>query len=166
MRPQGSPQELERRRLRAVALLEEGHSQAEVARRVGCHPSSVTRWRAAMERAGPEALRPKPACGRPPKLTAQDKARLVQYLLEGPMEHGYHTDIWTTKRMAELIERKFSVSYHRDHVGRLLHWLGWSHQKPKRRALQRDEEAIQQWKRQGWPRIKKGRRGWVPTSSS
>tara|TARA_Y100000294_G_C8507473_1_gene317298 strand:+ start:103 stop:603 length:501 start_codon:yes stop_codon:yes gene_type:complete len=166
MRPKGSPQELERRRLRAMALLGEGHSQAEVARRVGCHPSSVTRWREAKDRAGPEALKPKPASGRPPKLTVQDKERLVQYLLEGPMEHGYRTDIWTTKRVAALIERKFSVSYHRDHVGRLLHWLGWSHQKPKRRALQRDEAAIKQWKRQQWPRIKKGRRGWAPTSSS
>ena len=166
MRPEGSPQELERRRRRAMALLEEGYSQAEVARRVGCHPSSVMRWRKASDRAGPEALKPRAASGRPPKLSSQDKQRLVGCLLEGPMQHGYRTDIWTTKRVAELVEDKFAVKYHRDHVGRLLHWLGWSHQTPKRRALQRDEEAIQQWKRKQWPRIKKGLSGWTPTSSS
>ena len=166
MRPKGSPQELERRRLRAMGLLEEGYSQAEVARRVGCHPSSVMRWREATERGGAEALRSKPAPGRPPKLTRKHKQGLVQCLLEGPVEHGYRTDIWTTKRVAELIERNFGITYHRDHVGRLLHSLGWSHQKPKHRALQRDEEAIERWKRRDWPRIKRGRRGWAPTSFS
>jgi transposase len=166
MRPEGSAQELERRRRRAMALLEEGYSQAEVARRVGCHPSSVMRWRRAKDRAGPDALKAKPASGRPPKLSSQQKQRLLQYLLEGAMQHGYRTDLWTTKRMAHLIESKFGVTYHRDHVGRLLHSLGWSNQKPKRRALQRDETVIEQWKREQWPRIKKGRRGWAPTSSS
>jgi transposase len=149
-----------------MALLDEGHSQAEVARRVGCHPSSVMRWRKARDRAGPEALKPKPASGRPPKLSARDRQRLVQCLLDGAMEHGYRTDIWTTKRVAELIEGEFGVQYHPDHVGRLLHSLGWSHQKPERRALQRDEESIERWKRNEWPRIKKGLNGWVPTSSS
>jgi len=166
MRPEGSPQELERRRRRAIALLDEGHSQAEVARCVGCHPSSVMRWRKARDRAGAEALKPRPASGRPPKLPPRHKQRLVQYLLQGPMKHGYRTDVWTTRRVAELIEDKFRVPYHRDHVGRLLHSLGWSHQKPKRRALQRDEEAIKQWKRKRWPRIKKGLCGWAPISSS
>jgi len=166
MRPEGSPQELERRRRRAMALLEEGYSQAEVARRVGCHPSSVLRWRRAKERAGPDGLKSKPVPGRPPKLSGQQKQRLLEYLLEGAMEHGYRTDLWTTKRMANLIERKFGVTYHRDHVGRLLHSLGWSNQKPKRRALQRDEALIEQWKREQWPRIKKGLSTWAPTSSS
>jgi transposase len=166
MRPEGLPQELERRRLRAMALLEKGLSQADVARRVGCNPGSVSRWRKARDRAGPEALKAKPACGRPPKLSRAQKRRLVQYLLEGPMQHGYSTDIWTTRRVGELVERKFEVTYHRDHVGRLLHCLGWSHQKPNRRALQRDEAAIENWKRKHWPRIKKGRRNWAPTLPS
>ena len=166
MRPEGSPRELERRRRRAMVLLKQGHSQAEVARRVGCHASSVMRWRKAHDRDGPGALKPKRASGRPARLSAKDRQRLVEHLLEGPVAHGYRTDVWTTQRVAELIERKFGVTYHRDHVGRLLHALGWSHQKPTRRALQRDEEAIARWKRQRWPRIKRGRRGWAPTSSS
>ena len=79
------------------------------------------------------------------------------------MAHGYRTELWTTARIAELIEREFGVTYHRDHVGRLMHNLGWSHQKPKRRALERNENNIEQWKRKEWPRVKKTPLGWAPT---
>ncbi len=68
--------------------------------------------------------------------------------------------------VARLIRREFRVRYHRNHVARLLRQLGWSYQKPQRRALERDEEAIDRWKRKNWPRVKKTLRGWVPTSSS
>jgi transposase len=166
MRPKGSPEQLEVRRRRAMALLDQGNSPAEVARRVGCHPSSVIRWRDAKKRGGDAALQAKPAGGRPAKLTAEQKEKLVRCLLEGPLAHGYRTDLWTTRRVAQLVERKFGVRYHRDHVGRLLHALGWSHQKPDRRALQRDERTIEEWKRKEWPRIKRGRRKWAPTSPS
>lgn len=166
MRTKGSSQQLEARRLRAMDLLAEGHSQAEVARMVGCDPSSVSHWRAALKRGGEAALKARPACGRPPKLSPEQKEELVQCLLDGPLAHGYKTDLWTTKRVARLVEDRFGVKYHRDHVGRLLHWLGWSHQKPQRRALQRDEEAIAEWKRTHWPQVKRGRSGWTPTSSS
>lgn len=164
MRPEGSPAELERRRLRAVALIQDGYSLNEVARRLGCNASSVMRWRNAFRRGGRQALRPRPTPGRPPRLTARQKKRLVGHLLKGPLAHGYRTDIWTTLRVAELIQRQFDIRYHRDHVGRLLHALEWTCQKPERRATQRDEAAIEAWKRRDWPRIKKTRRGWVPIS--
>lgn len=166
MRPNGSPQELERRRRRAMTLVEEGFSLNEVARRIGCNASSVKRWRDAVRSGGEAALKPKAAPGRPPRLTAKQRGRLVGYLLQGPMAHGYRTELWTTLRIAALIEKKFGVRYHRDHVGRLMHALGWSHQKPARRALERNEAAIEAWKRKAWPRIKKTPRGWAPTSSS
>jgi transposase len=89
---------------------------------------------------------------------------LVRLLLKGPLAQGYTTNVWTTARIAELIRGEFGVSYHRDHVGRLMHDLDWSHQKPERRAVERDDEAIEGWKREEWPRIKKKLRGWVPTS--
>jgi transposase len=79
MRPVGSPEELERRRLRAVALIEDGYSLNEVARRIGCNASSVMRWRNAFRRGGRKALRPKPTPGRPPRLTRRQKARLIRY---------------------------------------------------------------------------------------
>jgi transposase len=164
MRPEGSPAELERRRLRAVAMVKDGCSLNEAARRIGCNASSVMRWHDAFQRGGKLALRPRPTPGRPPRLTNSQKKRLVKYLLQGPLAHGYRTDIWTTLRIAELIQRKFGTRYHRDHVGRILHALEWTCQKPERRATQRDKAAIEAWKRRDWPRIKKTRRGWVPIS--
>ena len=155
MRPTGSPEALEERRRRAMAILEQDLSLNEVARRIGCNASSVMRWRDAVAVGGSEALKPKPVPGRPPKLNAKQRQRLVQYLLKGPMAQGYRTDLWTTQRIAELIEAKFRVRYHRDHVGRLMHELGWTHQKPERRAMERNEQEIERWKRKDWPRIKK-----------
>jgi transposase len=166
MRPVGSAAELERRRRRAVGLMREGFSLHETGRRIGCHASSVMRWWAAYRRRGTAALKPKPTPGRPPRLTARQKQRLLRWLLAGSMAHGYRTDLWTTQRIADVIARKFGVRYHRDHVGRLLHTLDWSCQKPERRALQRDEGAIEAWKRRDWPRIKKTPRGWAPISRS
>jgi transposase len=92
--------------------------------------------------------------------------RLVRILLKGALARGYQTELWTTARIAEVIDEVFGVQYHRDHVGRLMHRLGWSSQKPERRALERDDERIERWKRAEWPRVKKTPSGWVPTSSS
>ena len=164
MRPRGSPEALEARRRRAMVLLEHGLSLDAVGRRIGCHASSVMRWRNAMKRGGDKALKPKRASGRPPKLNARRKERLVRYLLQGAPVHGYRTDLWTTQRIADLIAKKLGVRYHRDHIGRLMRDLGWSHQKPEHRAMERDDEAIERWKQEEWPRIKKGPRGWAPTS--
>jgi len=166
MRPHGAPAELEARRRRAVRLLEQEYSLHEVARRIGCDASSVMRWRDACAVGGTDALCAKPAPGRPPKLKAKLKERLVRYLLQGAMAHGYRTELWTTQRIADLIETKFGVKYHRDHVGRLMHELAWSHQKPERRAIEHNDEAVEQWKRREWPRIKKKPRGWAPISFS
>ena len=166
MRPHGPPNSLEARRRRVVAFLKQKLSLHEIARRIGCHASSVLRWRDALQTGGPEALKAKPAPGRPPRLTAKQKARLVQLLTAGARAHGYRTELWTTQRIAELIERRLGVRYHRNHVGKLLHQLGWSHQKPERRALEREETAIAEWKRSAWPRVKKTPQGWRPTSSS
>jgi len=165
MRPHGSPDALEQRRCRAVALLKQKLSLHEIARRVGCHASSVLRWRNALHAGGADALKAKPAPGRPPKLSAKQKATLVKLLAQGAMAHGYRTELWTTQRIATLIERRLGVTYHRNHVGKLLHQLGWSHQKPERRAVERDEAAIAAWKGTVWPAVKKTPHGWRPTSS-
>ena len=155
MRPQGSPQQLERRRRRAVKLLHEGATISEAARQVGCSHSAVILWRDLVRRRGEEALKAKPASGRPPRLSPRQMAKLPTLLLKGPLTWGYSTDLWTTKRIAELIRREFGVKFHRAHVGRLLDRLGWSCQKPERRALERDEKAIEDWKRHRWIALKK-----------
>jgi transposase len=157
---------IEARRRRALALLEDGLSLNAVARLLRCAASSVMRWRDRVRRHGQRGLRVRVSPGRPPKLTGAQRRQLVRWLLQGPLAHGYRTDLWTTARIAELIRRRLGVSYHPDHVGRLLHALGWSSQKPERRALQRDEAAINRWKREEWPRVKKTLHGWAPTSSS
>ncbi len=166
MRPCGSPEALEARRQRVVALLGQDRSLHEIGRRLGCHASSVLRWRNAWQVGGPAALKAKPASGRPPRLTARQTVRLVRLLTQGAMAHGYRTELWTTQRIAALIERHLGIRYHRNHVGKLLHQLGWSHPTPERRAVERDEAGITAWKRSVWPRVKKTSCGWAPTSSS
>ena len=166
MRPKGGAAVLEARRRRALAMLKDEVSLHDVARRLGCAPSSVMRWRDAVATEGEAGFAVRDASGRPPKLTAAQRRRLIKALLAGPLAAGYQTDLWTTARIAEVIAERFGVTYHRDHVGRLLHQLGWTPQKPERRALQRDEAAIAKWKRRTWPRLKKTPRGWAPTWSS
>jgi transposase len=166
MRLPGSAKVLEARRRRALTLVQQGLSLNAAARRLGCAPSSVMRWMNAHRRHGDDGLKVRPTPGRPRRLSAQQEARLLRQLLRGAGAHGYGTDLWTTQRIAEVIERRFGVRYHRDHVGRLLARCGWSPQKPERRARERDEDAIASWKRAHWPRVKRGLSGWGPTSSS
>jgi transposase len=165
-RPKGSADLLSDRRRRALALLKSGLSLNEVARRIQCAASSVMRWQDAWRHRGADALKVGVSPGRPPKLQAAQQRRLLRVLLKGPLAHGYNTNVWTTARIAEVIRREFRVRYHRDHVGRLMHSLDWSHQKPEKRAVERDEKAIERWKKKDWPRVKKTLLGWVPISSS
>ena len=162
-RLKGSADLLEDRRKRALALLDSGYSLNEVGRRIGCNPSSVMRWRNARQRGGAKALQVRFSPGRPLKLDRRQRRRLVNLLLQGPMMHGYRINLWTTARIAELIHTQFGIQYHRDHLGRLMHRLQWSPQKPQGRAPERDEQAIVRWQQKDWPRIKKTLRGWVPT---
>jgi transposase len=155
MRPNGSPQALEARRRRAMKLLEQGLGVREVARQMNCSPASVSRWRSGVKARGPDALLPKPAPGRPRLLSARQRARLLDLLLKGATAQGYSTDLWTLPRVADVIERTFGVRYHPAHVWKILRGEGWSCQKPERRARERDEEAIQKWREERWPHIKK-----------
>ena len=158
---------LERRRLAAARLLRQGLSQSEVARRVGVHRQSVSRWARELERSGVRGLRRAKCTGRPSRLSAAQLRELEQALKRGPEAFGFTTGLWTARRVRDLIEYRTGVRYHEDHVWRLLHQLGWSCQRPVGRALERDEAAIRNWKKYRWPRIKK-KRSWsgAPSSSS
>ncbi len=161
MRPKGSAEALEVRRLIAGRLLLEGKGVREVSRLTGAASSSVSRWKQELEQGGLEALKAKPHPGRPPRLTGQQKQELEEVLLKGAGEAGFPTDLWTLTRVAQVIEREFGVKYHPGHVWYILRGMGWSCQKPERRARERDEEAIRQWREKQWVRVKKkpARRG-------
>lgn len=165
-RPKGSAELIESRRRNALRLMDQGRSLNEVARLVGCAASSVMRWRNARARGGKRALKVRFSPGRPPRLSIGQKRRLIKILLKGAMASGYRTELWTLRRIAEVIEGRFDVRYHVSHVARLMHELRWSCQKPERRALERDEPRIRRWKKQEWPRVKKRPRGWAPISCS
>jgi len=158
MRPQGSALELEARRRRAIAYLQKGRGIREVGRLVGASPSSVVRWSLMYKRAGKEGLRAKPHPGRGLKLGKQSRQRLVKMLLKGPLAYNYRTELWTLKRVAEVIWKKFGVRYHIGHVWYILRGLRWSCQKPESRAREQNERAINNWRARRWPHIKK-----VPT---
>ena len=166
MRPQGTAQQLERRRRRAIQLLQAGKSLSAVSQALSASVSSVFRWSQTYHTEGSQGLSPRPTPGRPSKLSLSQKRRLVKVLLKGPLAAGYPTDLWTLQRVAEVIAQRFGVGYHPCHVWRLLASLGWSCQKPERRALQRDEEAIAHWKRYRWPHIKKRREAGSPPGLS
>ena len=108
MRPNGSAHELERRRRRAIALLEKGHSQAEVTRMVGACHRSVGRWQK-MARAGPDALAAKPHPGRKRRLSDKEHRKLVKLLAKGAKAHGFPNDLWTAGRVRDVIEKHFDV---------------------------------------------------------
>ena len=163
MRLKGSAEVLEARRQRAIQMLADELSLNEIARRIGCNASSVMRWRDRWDALGEEGLKVRFSSGRPPKMNAQQKGELLQLLLQGPMAFGWRTEVWTTRRIVTLIHRKFSIDYHFTQVARILHALDWSPQKPERRALERNEAAIQKWKATDWKRIKKNSQGWAPT---
>ena len=147
--------ELERRRLKAARLFDRGLSQSEVSRRLQVHRQSVSRWHQAWSKEGPRALHKAGRAGRKPRLLPSQLEHLGRGLKEGPEVLGYGTGLWTTWRVADLIERQTGEKFHPGHVWRILRSLGWSCQRPTGRAIQRDEPAIRRWKRVHWPELKK-----------
>jgi len=143
---------LERRRRRAVELVEVGEERATVARVLGVHPKTLARWLRQARKPGGLAARPAP--GRPPGLNDLQLGQLEQLLLDGPRAHGWKNALWTAPRVARLIERFFGVTYHPEHVRRLLkRRLDWSSQKPRRKARERDDKEVERWLGDEFPRI-------------
>jgi transposase len=149
--------QLERRRRKAARLFERDLSAPDVARRLGVSRQVGYRWRDSWQQGGVAALASKGQAGRKPKLAPAQIEILLEALLKGPAVQGYKTQLWTLPRVAVLIEELTGVRYHPGHVWRLLGALGFSCQRPERRAVERDEPAIRQWQRVRWPGIKKKR---------
>src|SRR5437868_2126274 len=158
VRPRRDFAAMEQRRMRAADLFEQGMIPAEIARQVGVTHQIVSEWREAWWRAGRDDLRGTGRAGRKPKLNDEQLVQVEEALANGAEASGYITDLWTLPRVAEVIEKVTGVSYHPGHVWYVLRdQLGWTWQRPARRAVERDDQAVEHWVRQRWPQLKKGR---------
>lgn len=138
-----------------MRLSERAWYQRDIAAALDVSEETVSRWLARVRRGGPEALRSRPRPGHPPKLWPAQKRLIPEFLWHGPEAYGFRGEVWTCARVARVIEEEFGVRYHKDHVGRLLQELRWTPQVPIRRAIQRDEGAIQRWRDEVWPDLLK-----------
>ena len=145
----------EARRFRAWELHQKGWKQYLIAEALGVTQGAISQWLKRAREGGVEALRTRKPPGPTPRLTQEQRARIPELLKRGAEAFGFRGDIWTCPRVAEVIRREFGVSYHPAHVSRILRACGWSVQKPVRRASQRDEEAIERWRQERWPELKK-----------
>jgi transposase len=151
-RPLGTAPELERRRRRAVALVEGGESPSVVARILGVHTTSVHRWcRLAL---GLNGLAAKPHSGPTPRLSDAQLGQLEQLLLQGAKQHGWPNQLWTADRVAAVIDRHFGVKYHPEHVRKILKQrLDWTSQKPQVRAKEQNDKEVERWRDDEFARI-------------
>ena len=166
---QGPPRDRdvqEQTRLRAAGLFARQVPQAEIAHQLGVDRKNVSRWYRRWQSGGEDALRSRGATGRTPRVSPAQLAGVEQVLLAGARASGFDNDLWTLARVAQVIQQHTGVAHHPGHVWRLLRQLGWSVQRPARRAVERDDEAVQAWVKDEWPRIKKGQPGARQSSSS
>jgi transposase len=149
------PECLEWRRFRALYLKRRGWIQRDIAEALDASEVTVSRWLARARDGGPEALRARPAPGRSPRLTPYQVRSIPEFLWHGPEAYGFRGQVWTCARIAKVIEWEFGVRYHKGHVGRMLKGLHWTPQQPIKRAIQRDDEAIQRWRDETWPELRR-----------
>ncbi|MFF6903751.1 winged helix-turn-helix domain-containing protein [Streptomyces hydrogenans] len=155
----------ERIRLQAVVRFEAGETNREVAAAPRVSERSVERWRRAWRERGKARVLSQGSPGRS-RLSATQIARLERELERGPLVHGWADQRWTLARIKTLASRLFHVSYTVQGTWRLLKRQGWSWQQPARRAIERDDDAVEVWKKETWPRVRGPRRSAKPGSSS
>ena len=156
-RPRRDLKAMEERRLQAADLFRRGVMPAEIARQLGVSHQVVSEWRKAWREGGRAALRSAGRVGRLAKLSTAQLAKVEKAFTKGAEANGYVADVWTLPRVAEVIERLTGVAYHPGYVWYILRkQLRWSWQRPARKAVERNDAAIQQWVEQRWPQLEKG----------
>jgi len=140
----------------AANMFEQGLTTSVIVESLKVDDQTVRRWRRRFDALGRDGLRSRKHAGRPPRLTQQQKEQLAELLLKTPQECGFEGRyLWTQQLIADLIQREFGVDYHHDHIGVILKRIDFTHQKPARRARERDEARIQAWRREVWPALLK-----------
>lgn len=145
------------RRKRALELQQQGWKQCQIAEALGVSRAAVSQWLSHSTKAESEAWRAKPQGHRPPKLTEEQLRAVPDLLSHGAEAYGFRGELWTCSRVSEVIKQEFGVMYHKAHVSRLLKTLKWTPQMPIERASQRNEMAIESWRVEVWPLLKKRR---------
>lgn len=166
MRTPGTAAELERRRYLAVQRLRDGYTAPEVADFLGVHLRTVRSWSAAHARDPRTGLKAKPPPGRPRKLTASQERTVLTWFLKSPKSFGFVTELWTARRVAQVIHRKWGVTFNPRYLN---HWLAAraiTPQKPQRVPREADRDAIDRWRAHDWPRLQNGRAASGPPLSS
>jgi transposase len=144
-----------RRRVRAGRMILAGKTLAHAAQAVGVARQTAYKWKAVLDEGGIDALRAMSLGGRPARLDEGQLEALGLALLENPTEHGFGTEVWTLKRVGVLTERLYGVKFSQTMIWSILGSLGFSPQKPERRAIECDEQSVRTWKRKTWPELKK-----------
>lgn len=156
---------MEAQRRLAVTRVNEGIPPKQVAEVLGVHVETVRQWVRTYRAQGDEGLKGKPHPGRQPYLTPEQEQEVLGWLLDKPSAHGFSTDLWTARRVAELIRQKFGVEYHPNYLREWLSKRKMTPQKPARRAQERDIHEIGRWLAEEWPAIQKRGSTKAPTSS-
>ena len=164
MRSSGTPAELEHRRLLAIRRLLEGFSAQEVAEFLEVDARSVQRWWQLFRQGGWLGLAAKPISGRPRKLDPTQEKIVLRWLESLLSEFGFATDLWTTRRLVQLIREEWGIALSAGYMSEWLRARGFTPQKPQRVPRERDPQAIAAWLTDQWPRIKK--KHWIGTPTS
>jgi transposase len=165
MRSKGSASVLEALRRRAVVQVLGGQPQASVALALGVHPVTVAKWMARHRQSGSAGLSARPTPGRPRFLSPTQELLVKSWLRQKPTDHGFQTDLWSARRLVELIRREFGVVFHPASMRRWLTERGYTPQRPARQARQRNDDAVFDWVANDWHRIQKKHTTPRPTSS-
>ena len=158
-RPASALEDLARRAFQLVLGVQ---TPAAVAVSLGVHSVTVAKWMAKHRAEGEAGLAAWPTPGRPRFLTPEQEQQVREWLAQKPTALGFPNDLWTARRVADLIQRRFGITFHPNYLRAWLTQRGYSPQRPARRPRQRNDEVITGWVKNDWPQIIKSVRDQGP----